>query len=129
MTVWLNGERRGVMVPSGLVGPLRWAVDLANALVRIDGPKPPPADYAEFKASAEFQQREARQREFDSTTRGSGHNDKELPEGTVVYVGRRRGTYQSFEKKTFGANLHTIRFDDGSTEALKLKEQSDWRFA
>ena len=43
LTVWLNGERRGVMVPSGLVGPLRWAVDLADgASVRIDGPKPPP---------------------------------------------------------------------------------------
>ena len=43
LTVWLNGERRGVMVSSGLVGPLRWAVDLYNASVRIDGPKPPPA--------------------------------------------------------------------------------------
>ena len=42
LTVWLNGERRGVMVPSGLVGPLRWAVDLYDASVRIDGPKPPP---------------------------------------------------------------------------------------
>ena len=43
LTVWLNGERRGVMVPSGLVGPLRWAVDLWNlGSVRIDGPKPPP---------------------------------------------------------------------------------------
>ena len=42
LTVWLNGERRGVMVPSGLVGPLRWAVDLACGSVRIDGPQPPP---------------------------------------------------------------------------------------
>ena len=42
LTVWLNGERRGVMVPSGLVGPLRWAVDLCGGSVRIDGPKPPP---------------------------------------------------------------------------------------
>ena len=42
LTVWLNGKRRGVMVPSGLVGPLRWAVDLYDASVRIDGPKPPP---------------------------------------------------------------------------------------
>ena len=41
LTVWLNGVRRGVMVPSGLVGPLRWAVDLNKASVRIDGPKPP----------------------------------------------------------------------------------------
>ena len=42
LTVWLNGKRRGVMVPSGLVGPLRWAADLGRASVRIDGPKPPP---------------------------------------------------------------------------------------
>ena len=55
--MWLNGERRGVMVQPGmtvadregnekpvapLVGPLRWAVDLNVASVRIDGPKPPP---------------------------------------------------------------------------------------
>ena len=131
--MWLNGVRRGVMVPSGLVGPLRWAVDLANASVRIDGPKPPPADYAEF--IAEHQQKlrrekeeEALRREFDGATRGSEHDDQELPQGTVVYVGRRRGTYQSFEGKWVGANDHTIRFDDGSTETLKLKELSDWRF-
>ena len=54
LTVWLNGERRGVMVQPGmkdengkpvapLVGPLRWVVDLTGAAsVRIDGPKPPP---------------------------------------------------------------------------------------
>ena len=51
--MWLNGERRGVMVQPGmkdkkgkpvapLVGPLRWAADLEQASVRIDGPKPPP---------------------------------------------------------------------------------------
>mgnify|MGYP003317135138 CR=1 FL=1 len=44
LTVWLNGERRGVMVPSGLVGPLRWAVDVDKASVRIGGPKPRPID-------------------------------------------------------------------------------------
>ena len=27
-----------------LVGPLRWAVDLKGASVRIDGPKPPPVE-------------------------------------------------------------------------------------
>ena len=68
------------------------------------------------------------QREFEGATRGSEHDDKELPQGTVVYVGRRRGTYRSFEGKWVGANDHTIRFDDGSTETLKLKELSDWRF-
>ena len=42
LTVWLNGERRGVMVPSGLVGPLRWAVEMHyGPSVRIDGPKSP----------------------------------------------------------------------------------------
>ena len=42
LTVWLNGERRGVMVPSGLKGPLRWAVEMHyGPSVRIDGPKSP----------------------------------------------------------------------------------------
>ena len=52
--MWLNGERRGVMVPSGLVGPLRWTVDLYDASVAIDGPSdgpkpPPPAVTQNFK--------------------------------------------------------------------------------
>eukprot|EP01045_Picozoa_sp_COSAG04_P005285 COSAG04_NODE_243_length_18986_cov_22.038598_4_plen_71_part_00 len=60
LTVWVNGERKGVMVRPGmvdstgepvgrLVGPLRWAVDLSNmentplgAVVEIAGPMPPP---------------------------------------------------------------------------------------
>lgn len=78
----------------------------------------------------------ALQRELDGATHGSEHDDTELPQGTVVYVGRHRGTtrvmdrgtYQSFEGKWVGANEHTILFDNGSTEALKLKEVSDWRF-
>ena len=122
LTVWHNFVRRGVMVPSGLVGPLRWAVDLDSASVRIDGP----FEMGDF----ERRQAEALQREYDGATRGSEHDDKELPYGTVVFVGswRRRGTYRSFEKQTFGANKHTIRFDGGSTETLKLKDVSDWRF-
>ena len=55
LTVWVNGERRGVMVRPGMTnrngaqvvgrleGPLRWAVDLADASVAIGGPLPPPA--------------------------------------------------------------------------------------
>ena len=54
LTVWLNGERKGVMVRPGMTdrhgdpvgrleGPLRWAVDLAGAAVAIAGPLPPPA--------------------------------------------------------------------------------------
>ena len=121
--MWLNGERCGVMVPSGLVGPLRWAADLNGASVRIDGP---------FEI-VDFERRQAkalRLREYGGATPGSDHDDKALPYGTVVFVGswRHRGTYQSFEKKTFGANEHRIRFDDGSTETLKLKDVSDWRF-
>ena len=49
------------MVPSGLVGPLRWAVDLHTASVRIDGPKPPPAVTA-----ADLAEDERKQREFDA---------------------------------------------------------------
>ena len=55
LTVWVNGERKGVMVRPGMIndedrgpvgrleGPLRWAVDLDNSSVAIAGPLPPPA--------------------------------------------------------------------------------------
>ena len=60
LTVWINGERKGVMVRPGMTdrwgsqpvrrleGPLRWAVDLHSsrpvdqASVAIAGPLPPP---------------------------------------------------------------------------------------
>ena len=58
--MWLNGERRGVMVPTGLVGPLRWAVDVRGASVRIDGPTPPPA------VTPDLAEDERKQREFDA---------------------------------------------------------------
>ena len=64
LAVWLNGVRCGVMVPSGLVGPLRWAVDLnIGTSVHIDGPKPPPAVTAEDLAEDERKQREFDARE------------------------------------------------------------------
>ena len=60
LTVWVNGERKGVMVRPGMTidseddshgepvarldGPLRWAVDVSHgASVAIAGPLPPPA--------------------------------------------------------------------------------------
>ena len=62
LTVWVNGERKGVMVRPGMTnldgepvarleGPLRWAVDLdgggpgraTHASVAIAGPLPPPS--------------------------------------------------------------------------------------
>ena len=55
LTVWVNGERKGVMVRPGMTnnnaqpvrrleGPLRWAADLYGASVAIAGPLPhPPA--------------------------------------------------------------------------------------
>ena len=54
LTVWVNGERKGVAVRPGMTdvggqpvgrleGPLRWAVDLSGgASVAIAGPLPPP---------------------------------------------------------------------------------------
>ena len=53
LTVWLNGERKGIMVCPGMTdaegqpvarleGPLRWAVDLSTASVAIAGPLPLP---------------------------------------------------------------------------------------
>ena len=54
LTVWVNGERKGVMARPGMTnvdgqpvgrleGPLRWAADLLNTSVAIAGPSPPPA--------------------------------------------------------------------------------------
>jgi len=54
LTVWVNGERKGVMAHPGMTdddgalvgrleGPLRWAADLCAASVAIEGPLPPPA--------------------------------------------------------------------------------------
>ena len=61
LTVYVNGERKGVMVRRGVTDdeplprlegkyslrgppaePLRWAVDVMGASVKIDGPLPPP---------------------------------------------------------------------------------------
>ena len=56
LTVWVNGEQKGVMVRPGMTnrtfgepvgrleGPLRWAVDVEMASVAINGPLPTPAD-------------------------------------------------------------------------------------
>ena len=52
LTVWVNGERKGVMVRPGMTnndgepvgrleGPLRWAADM-DGVVKIDGPLPLP---------------------------------------------------------------------------------------
>ena len=55
LTVWVNGERKGVMARPGMTdswgnpiarleGPLRWAVDVGlRASVAIAGPLPPPS--------------------------------------------------------------------------------------
>ena len=54
LTVWVNGERKGVMARPGMTniysdpvgrleGPLRWAVDVGlSSSVAIAGPLPPP---------------------------------------------------------------------------------------
>ena len=54
LTVWVNGERKGVMARPGMTneadepvgrleGPLRWAVDIYRAAVSIAGPLPMPS--------------------------------------------------------------------------------------
>ena len=54
LTVWVNGERKGVAVRPGMTnldgepvgrleGPLRWGIDVAASSVAIAGPMPPPA--------------------------------------------------------------------------------------
>ena len=70
LTVWVNGERKGVMARPGMTsrrsgepvgrleGPLRWAVDLCadlggEASVAIGGPLPPPDGAAPGAAAAQ----------------------------------------------------------------------------
>ena len=64
LTVWFNGERKGVMVRPGMTnedgqpvgrleGPLRWAADVRDeASVAIAGPLPPPNSAAAGGAAA-----------------------------------------------------------------------------
>ena len=71
LTVWVNGERKGVMVRPGMTktsavdgevrslprleGPLRWAVGLlGTASVVIAGPLPPPDGAAPAAAAAQW---------------------------------------------------------------------------
>jgi len=53
LTVWVNGERKGVMARPGMTnvdadpvgrleGPLRWAVDVIESSAAIAGPLPLP---------------------------------------------------------------------------------------
>ena len=64
LTVWVNGERKGVMVRPGMTdrdgrpvgrleGPLRWAVDVYESSVTIAGPLPPPEGAAPAGAAAQ----------------------------------------------------------------------------
>ena len=64
LTVWVNGERKGVMVHPGMTdeggrpvgrleGPLRWVVGLGRTSVAIDGPLPPPVVTVEDLAEDE----------------------------------------------------------------------------
>ena len=76
-------NNKGPVAP--LVGPLRWAVDLRDASVRIDGP----FEMGDFERrqpklvkEAQKREEEARRREYDGATRGSEHDDKELPYST-----------------------------------------------
>ena len=155
LAVYANGRRLGTLVQPGMTNsytgepvaplrpPLRWAVQLSNgAEVAIDGPQPVPGS-TEFESTqqalqeaVEKAQEEAKKeverihkQEYDLATSGSSHNDQALRKGTIVWVGgiSGRGTYKGFHKKAFGANEHTIKFDDGSGQTLKLKEQR-WKY-
>ena len=68
LTVWVNGERMGVMVRPGMTdrfgrpvarleGPLRWAVDLNRAAVAISAAALPSTDTAEPRGAPELETR------------------------------------------------------------------------
>ena len=50
--------------------------------------------------------------------------DTALSKGQPVYYRGRAGVPIGFRKRRTGANEHTIRFEDGGIEVLKLKEIS-----
>ena len=117
----------GAPVPQ-LEPPLRWAADIV-----IDGPQlgqsatvGGSAASLAIKAKAQSGTGPA---EYERATDGSVFNDQALPTGTVVFVGGEtgRGTYRAFKRNAFGANEHTIRFDNGTTKTLRLREQRSWR--
>ena len=108
------------------------------------------AEEDRMRKAEEAEEKSRLESEFRTSTSGSDLLsgppwDRDIPAlqtGTVVYVGKprwrtrigmdrwRRGTYQSFERKLVGANLHTIRFDDGGgTETLNLRDIPEpWKF-
>jgi hypothetical protein len=54
LAVYVNGKRCGLAVPSGLLPPLQWAVDLFDGeRMTVDGPKPPPTVAAEGQEEEE----------------------------------------------------------------------------
>lgn len=120
LAVYANGRRMGTIVQPGMTNskgkpvaplrpPLRWAVEVFHGSeVAIEGPAPLVGGQPAFLPGGGF--------------------DRKLPKGTVLEVEGRRGTYQGFKKKTFGANEHTILMDDGlKLSGAKLRERQ-WRF-
>ena len=114
------------------VSPPQKFEDLQSSVARLQDllsqprePPPPPAAAATTTFANSMLAQDMAEPEL---VKGSQHDDQALPVGTVVVVDGRRGKYERFSKNRVGANDHTVRFDDGSTETLKLKKRS-WYFS
>jgi hypothetical protein len=91
-------------------------------------PEPPPAPSKHDKrrriASLAVEQESALEKEQkEAEADALGAADKPLPPGTRIAVaGHGRGSYVSCIERWFGANDHTIEFDNGTTVELQLRE-------
>ena len=69
---------------------------------------------------------EKEQRKKEKRKLRADSEKKGLPKGTRICVGpvdkNLCGKYVSFEKRTLGANNHTIDFDDGGSESVNLRD-------
>eukprot|EP01046_Picozoa_sp_COSAG06_P010277 COSAG06_NODE_559_length_14300_cov_98.800085_3_plen_713_part_00 len=123
LTVFKNGALLGVMQGSGLEGrAYRWAVSLfgKGQSMRLAAPS------ADAVAAMEA---EAAPVVAAAAATAAGRADEPLPAGARVRVAPHgEGVYERFERCTFGANDHYIRFDSGGTKkvALRKLKPEDW---
>ena len=91
----------------------------------VHGSKPPPLDatHCWYQAEKERKEAEAEREWWAAEAEARGLADRELPTGTRIWIASHgHGEYVGFDKKTFCANDHTIRLDDGGMLTLKLKK-------
>lgn len=65
------------------------------------------------RAAREEEQQERMEREAEQQADAAGREDRALASGTAIFVvGYGRGSYESFERKVVGSNVHRIKLRD-----------------